>query len=191
MKYPISGSTIIAVKRNRLSEVVIETPDASRPTGTPIGASKKLLEVCIMFELARRNHGFMDPFRQMEELERSFFTDPFGGFNKELTAFKTDIKDEGDHYLLEADLPGFDKNDIHLDLNGDTLTVTAERKSEHQDNTEKYVRCERSYGQYIRRFDVSAVDTESIKAKYDNGVLTLTMPKKQAVLPEAKRLCIE
>ena len=48
-----------------------------------------------------------------------------------------------------------------------------------------------SYGQYARQFDMSAVDTQGIKAKYDNGVLTLTLPKKQQVLPESKRLEIE
>ena len=50
---------------------------------------------------------------------------------------------------------------------------------------------ERSYGKYSRRFDVSAIDTEKIKAKYDNGVLRLTLPKKQVELPEAKHLEIE
>ena len=56
---------------------------------------------------------------------------------------------------------------------------------------DSYIRCERSYGQYARQFDMSAVDTQGIKAKYDNGVLTLTLPKKQQALPESKRLEIE
>ena len=82
-----------------------------------------------MFELARRNHNNSvsnyNPFREMEELERNFFADPFGSFfrSSDLAEFKTDIQDKGDHYLLEADLPGFQKEDIHLDLNGDVLTI--------------------------------------------------------------------
>ena len=110
-----------------------------------------------------------------------------------LDEFKTDIKDEGDRYELEADLPGFDKKDIHLDINGDMLTVSAERHSEHEekDKKNKYVRCELSYGSYSRSFDLSGVKADEIKAKYENGVLKLTMPKKDKSLPEARHLEIE
>ncbi len=152
-----------------------------------------------MFELRpyRRHSGEIayNPFREMEELERRFFENPFGTFfnNGDIAEFKTDITDEGDSYLLEADLPGFDKKDIHLDLTDNTLTIYAERHSEHEqkDKKDKYVRVERSYGKYSRQFDVSAVDTENIKAKYDNGVLQLTLPKKQETVPEARHLEIE
>lgn len=92
-----------------------------------------------------------------------------------------------------ADLPGFDKKDIHLDLNNDVLTISAERHSEHEDKDKKgkFVRCERSYGTYTRQFDVSNINTDAMKAKYENGVLTLNMPKKSAQLPTAKRVEIE
>ena len=121
-----------------------------------------------MFELTRRNNGYptnyYDPFREMEKLERSFFGAPFDGFfgGKDLGEFKTDITDEGDHYLLEADLPGFDKKDIHLDVNGDTLTIQAERHSkvEQKDNQDRIVRVERSYGSYSRSFDATGIDVE-------------------------------
>ncbi len=150
-----------------------------------------------MFELkpyTRKNHAVYNPFREMDEWERGFFSDPFGFFgNGALDAFKTDIKDEGDHYELEADLPGFEKKDIQLDVNGDILTVRAERHSEHEekDKKEKYMRCERSYGCYSRDFDVSNVDADNIKAKYENGVLKLTLPKKAEKLPEPRHLAIE
>ena len=150
-----------------------------------------------MFEMkpyAKKNNSLYNPFCDMDEFEKRFFSSPFGFFdNGSLDEFKTDVKDEGDRYELEADLPGFDKKDIHLDINGDTLTVSAERHSEHEekDKKGKYVRCERSYGTYSREFDVSGVNTEGIKAKYENGVLKLTMPKKADALPETKRLEIE
>ncbi len=152
-----------------------------------------------MFDLTRRpnNHNLsaFNPFREMENFEKAFFGEPWGGFFRsgDIAEFKTDIRDEGDHYVMESDLPGFDKNDIHLDVDGDTLTISAERKSEtkDEDKQKKYVRCERSYGKYARSFDLSGVDAEKIKAKYDNGVLTLTLPKKQEVLPATKRLAIE
>ena len=107
--------------------------------------------------------------------------------------FKTDIKDEGDAYLLETDLPGFAKEDIHLDLDDHYLTVKAERHADREakDDNGRYICCERSYGSYSRSFDVTDIDTDAIKAKYDNGVLTLRMPKKAQELPHSKRLEIE
>ena len=131
----------------------------------------------------------------MEELEKAFFSNPFGNFfgSNSLAEFKTDVTDEGDHYLLEADLPGFDKKDITLDINGDILTVHAERHSkvEEKDKKDKVIRMERSYGSYSRQYDISGVKADEIKAKYDNGVLKLTLPKKEEALPASKRLEIE
>lgn len=150
-----------------------------------------------MFELTpyRKNHLMhraFDPFREMEEFERNFFDAPFFDENS-FSQFKTDIKDEGDHFTLEADLPGFEKKDIGIDLDGDCMTIHAERHSEHEekDKRGKYVRCERSYGSYSRSFDVSGINTDGVTAKYDNGVLSLTMPKKQPAEPTSKRLEIE
>ena len=132
-----------------------------------------------MFELrpyTRRNHmANYNPFREMDEFDKNFFADPFSMFDTGATAeFKTDITDNGDSY-------------------GDWLTINAERHSEHEekDKKDKYICCERSYGSYSRRFNVSGVKTDEIKAKYDNGVLKLTLPKKGEELPEAHHLEIE
>jgi HSP20 family protein len=152
-----------------------------------------------MFELTRRNNkhvgNYYNPFREMEEFEKKFFGNPFDNFftSHDLAEFKTDIIDEGDHYTLEADLPGFDKDNIHVDLSGDTLTIKAERNSkvEEKDKENKIIRRERSYGSYCREFDVSGINTDGIKSKYKNGVLTLTLPKKDEKLPEPKHLEIE
>ena len=149
-----------------------------------------------MFEMRPyRRHQMQsyDPFAQMAEFERRFFDDDFFSFPSS-TAFRTDITDEGDAYQLKADLPGFDKKDIHLDLEGDNLVIRAERHSEHEEKgkRDKYVRCERTYGAYQRSFDVSGIRTEDIKAKYQDGVLTLTLPKKaQGTLPDSRHLEIE
>ena len=148
-----------------------------------------------MFGMNGRNHqmSLYNPFREMENLERDFFGDPFGTFFNApgLAEFKTDITDEGDHYLLQSDLPGFEKKDINLQLNGDTLTIQAERQSSTEENDKKVIRMERSYGTYTRQFNVSEIDTDNIKATYDNGVLSLTLPKKSKALPESKTLEIE
>lgn len=64
-------------------------------------------------------------------------------------------------------------------------------RARDKDKKGKFVRCERSYGTYTRQFDVSNINTDAMKAKYENGVLTLNMPKKSAQLPTAKRVEIE
>ena len=145
-----------------------------------------------MFELTpfdRRNHRFgdsMNPFGALENFEREFFGRNIFG------EFKADIRDEGKNYVLEADLPGFSKEDIHVDVDNGMLTISAERNSETEQKGENgYVRRERSYGSYSRSFDISNVNTDDIKGNYANGVLTLTLPKKYETAPGAKRIELE
>ena len=141
-----------------------------------------------MLELRPYRGTFWDPFSDME---KRFFNDSTPDHRP--AAFGTDITDEGTYFELKADLPGFRKEDIHLNLNGDTLTITAERHSryEQREHQGKYIRCERSYGSYSRQFDVTGINTDKIKAQYDNGVLKLTLPKKEKDLPESRKLEIE
>ena len=147
-----------------------------------------------MFGLTRRNQDMttFNPWREMEEFEKAFFSNPFGSFfnTPALNQFRTDVTDEGDHYLLETDLPGFEKKDITLDIHDDMLTIRAERKSkvEEKDRKDKVIRMERSYGSYQRSFDISGVDADQIKAKYTDGVLRLTLPKLERTLPQGRRL---
>lgn len=140
----------------------------------------------------RKNHAAAyDPFREFEDLQKSLFN-AYRTVN-DMPGMETDVKDLGDSYLIEADLPGFKKEDIRLNLNGDTLSLEAERHLEHEDKDKKgnYLLIERSSGKYMRSFDVSNVDTEKISAKYDNGVLALTLPKKQPAQPASRQLEIE
>lgn len=136
----------------------------------------------------RRDNGISEfnPFREFDEMERAFF----GGMD---TAFKTDIKDNGSEYILEADLPGFEKEDIKIDITDNCMTITAERKSETEEKDDKgnFIRRERSYGAFRRSFDTSGIDVDKMKASYKNGVLKLVMPKMEQVAPPTKRLEIE
>lgn len=150
-----------------------------------------------MFEIipfTHRNHvANYNPFKELDALEKNFFgSSPFFT-GSAMTPFRTDIKETDGAYVLEADLPGFKKEDIHIDINEDYLTIQAERHSSHEDEDEKknYVRCERSYGSYSRSFDITGIDADKISAKYDNGVLTMTMPKKEPVAPATRQLTID
>ncbi|MCD7947383.1 MAG: Hsp20/alpha crystallin family protein [Oscillospiraceae bacterium] len=108
-----------------------------------------------------------------------------------LPSFRTDIKDNGDQFLLEAELPGFDKEDIHLDLKDGILTISAEhRQEDEQKDDSGYIRRERSYRSLARRFDVTGIDESAISAAYQNGILALSLPKAVPTVPEAKRIAI-
>ena len=139
-----------------------------------------------MFELIPFTHrvSVYDPFRAFDEMERSFW----GGANS-VSAFRTDVIDTGDAYKLEAELPGFSKDDIKLDVENDCLTISAERSYDNKDDSKpNYVKRERFYGSYSRSFDVSGIDVDGIQASYADGVLSLTMPKKVETAPASRRL---
>ena len=122
----------------------------------------------------------------------NFTRDFFRKSNAELPAFRTDIRDSGDSYVLEAELPGFEKEDIRLDLKEGILTITAthNESSEEKDDKGTYIRRERRYGSFSRSFDVSGIDESGITAAYKNGILELTLPKVKPAVPEAKRIAI-
>ena len=106
--------------------------------------------------------------------------------------------DKGEAYELHAELPGFKKEDIRLDVENEVLTISAERKydSGDADGAEKaekpsFVKRERFYGAYSRSFDVSGIQVDGITAAYTDGVLQLTMPKKVAAAPARRTLEIQ
>lgn len=143
-----------------------------------------------MFELipfGGRRVSVYDPFRTFDEMERSFF----GSDRPVVSAFRTDVTDTGDAYKLEAELPGFKKEDIKLDIENDVLTISAERKMENNEDKPNFVKRERFYGSYSRSFDVSGIEVDGIEAAYTDGVLTLTMPKKVETAPASRRLEIK
>ena len=142
----------------------------------------------IPIERRNRHVANFDPFREMEEFERRFW-----GSNPVTTAFRTDVEDTGDAFKLEAELPGFDKEDIQLDLDNDILTITAEHSSDKKEEDKKrnFVKRERYFGSFTRSFDVTGIDVDRIEAEYNNGVLTLTLPKKQENIPVSRRLEIK
>ena len=150
-----------------------------------------------MFELipfARKNTEYeFHPFRELEHFQRNFFGTSNAFSSNNPLALRTDIEETDEAYVLRADLPGVGKEDIDLQIEDDILTVKAERRAAYQNEDEKkrFVRIERGWGVYTRSFDVSEVDTDAIGAKFENGVLTLTLPKKQPPKPEAKKVTIE
>ena len=135
-----------------------------------------------MIPFDRRDDNLFDLF---DNFEKKFF----GNTNASLPAFRTDIRDAGEHFILECELPGFRKEDISLTVKEDVLTVAAHREKEQQAG--QYVCRERRAGDVRRSFDVSAIEQEGIRAAFENGVLVLTLPKASAVKPERRSISIQ
>ena len=125
-----------------------------------------------------------DPWKEMEEFEKRFF-------GQRTPAMKTDIREADGAYILEAELPGFTREDIHAEIKNGYLTIRAERKSESEDNNENYLRRERSFGSFSRTFDLEGIDAEAISASFKNGVLTLELPKLAPKAEEARKVEIK
>ncbi|HIU78145.1 MAG TPA: Hsp20/alpha crystallin family protein [Candidatus Avilachnospira avicola] len=107
---------------------------------------------------------------------------------------KTDVKELDDAYEVMVDLPGFNKEDIHLELNDGNLTISAVKSLDKENESKgNYIRRERVVGNMQRSFYVGeALTEEDIRAKYENGILTLIIPKKEArKAPEKKYITIE
>ena len=133
----------------------------------------------------RSNIGYYNPFKELEEFEKRLFS------NQSVTPqFRTDIRDTEKEYILEADLPGFDKEDISLSIENGYLIVSAEHKTNKEEKDEKgnYIRRERSYGSYSRCFDISGIDEDAISASFKNGVLELRLPKETEKKIAAKKI---
>lgn len=124
---------------------------------------------------AKTLSGIMDDIFSNKFLNRDFIDHDFFG-----SRAPVNIRETKDAYALEVVAPGFEKTDFSVNLDGQTLTIKAEKKAEKQDENEKHIRREFSFRSFSRSFTLDeSVDAEKINAKYDNGVLNLTLPKKE------------
>lgn len=144
----------------------------------------------------------MVPFRRNNKIERrgdvfdnfldNFFSDDFflpSAYNT--GSFRVDLKEDENNYLLDADMPGMDKNNIDINLQNNYLTISAKREDQVEENKDNYVRRERTYGEFKRSFYFDNIDEENIKASFKDGVLHLQLPKKDKAKDERKRINIE
>ena len=143
-----------------------------------------------MNSLVSRGSLFDDFFR---DVAPGFYVRPLHGDNN-LPApgqIKVDVKENDGGYTVHAELPGVPKEDIHVSIEGNVVSLRAEvRQHDEKRDGEKVLRSERYYGAVARSFQLPAeVDPAQAKAKYDHGVLVLTLPKKQSKV--AQRLTIE
>ncbi|WP_442593499.1 Hsp20/alpha crystallin family protein [Parapusillimonas sp. JC17] len=131
-----------------------------------------------------------DPFG---DLFRGFFVRPVDfGFDAALESpeMRVDVKENAEGYQVQAELPGVKKEDIHVQIDGPRVSIGAERKQERQEKDgERVLRTERYFGRVSRSFQLSQdVDESAATARFNDGVLELTLPKRAQA--QAKRLTI-
>ena len=130
--------------------------------------------------IPRRNGNGLDIFDEV-------FNDPFFS-EKENKIMKTDVKEKDGNYILEIDIPGYDKEDIQIELQDGYITVTATKNDEKEDKHAKYLKRERFTGMCSRSYYAGEnVKEEDIKANFKNGILTITFPKEPEKKIEEKR----
>ena len=130
-----------------------------------------------------------DPFRDLrtlqEEVNRLFSTNltrAFGdeGIGRGAWSPSVDIYENKDQIVLEAELPGMNQDDFDLSIENNVITLRGERKFEKTEETDNYHRVERSYGAFTRSFTLpQTVSSEGATAEYNNGVLRVTLPKRE------------
>lgn len=125
----------------------------------------------------------------MSMIPRKYYLDDI--FDNFLTApeeskLKCDIYEKDGDYHIEMDVPGFDKKDISIECDKGYLTITAEKTVDNDDddsnNSKKYIRRERSYGKYQREFYLGDIEADKIDANFKDGVLNITVPKKEEIV---------
>jgi HSP20 family protein len=125
--------------------------------------------------------------QEMNRLFGTFFDSPAGGGNggglrRWIPAM--DLVEEGDHYVLRADLPGVSEDDVNVELEDNVLTISGERRSEHEDKKEGYYRIERASGAFSRSLTLpEGIDPESVQASFEKGVLEVRIPKPEQRKP--------
>jgi HSP20 family protein len=135
------------------------------------------------------------PFREVFRLRREMdhlWEDYFGSGRRGLQPLQrefapaVDVKESAEAVVVKAEVPGMDAKDINIAVTGEVLTIKGEKKSEREEKEENYHLVERTYGSFSRSLVLpAAVDLDRIEAKYDQGVLTVTCPKKEEVKPKA------
>ena len=124
-----------------------------------------------------------DPFKELKAWQKNFFNE------ENQAGIKTDIQDKGECYVIEAELPGYTKDEINVEVNDDILTISAEKHAEsNEEGKNGYIRRERYYGSVSRSFNISEVEAGAITAKNENGILTLTLPKKKEQIPQSHKI---
>ncbi|ADG81776.1 Hsp20/alpha crystallin family protein [Thermincola potens] len=141
-----------------------------------------------------RRHGVQRRPGDIFDLEgvfENFFHDHFWPTFYTGGQMRVDIKENDKEYVVEAELPGVKKDEINVELNEDRLTIAVERKEETNEEKENYIRKERRYGSMVRSFYVPNILNDQVSAKFENGVLSIVLPKREPGKNKGNRIEIK
>jgi HSP20 family protein len=132
---------------------------------------------------------------EMNRLFNTFFDAPAGGGSNGAPLRRwvpaMDLVETDDHFVLRADLPGLSENDVSIEVEDNVLTVSGERKTEHEDRREGYYRVERAFGSFARSLTLpEGVDPDSVAASFDRGVLEVRIPKPEERKPRKVNISV-
>jgi HSP20 family protein len=132
---------------------------------------------------------------EMNRLFNTFFDQPGptsrGGVPGRRWIPAMDLVETGDHYVLRADLPGLSDEDVNIQLQDNVLTISGERKAEHETQTEGYYRLERAFGGFSRSLTLpDGVNPEAVQAHFDRGVLEIRIPKPEQKKPRQVQITL-
>lgn len=146
-----------------------------------------------MFDMVpfRKNNLYKRGGENFNNFFDNFFNDDFFApipFNKIGYGFKVDLKESESSYMVQADLPGVNKDSIEVEFKNNYLTVSAKREETSEDKNESYIRKEVSYGEFRRSFYIDNVNEEKISASFTDGVLKIDLPKVNKEKVETKKI---
>jgi len=128
-----------------------------------------------------------NPIKELDEFQNrlsSFFNKQDSEWLGAAWSPLVDVLEEDKEYLIKAEIPEVDRDNVKVTVNNGTLTISGERKLEKEDQTKKYHRVERSYGSFVRSFALpEQVEAEKVTADFKNGLLTVRLPKAEKALP--------
>lgn len=133
--------------------------------------------------------------RPFDDFEKSFFGNMLPSMFDSNRHMSVDIEEKEDRYEMDADVPGFDKENIHVEYDDQrqilSISANQESSTEKKDEDKQYIHRERSARSFTRQFTLPNVNSSEVKAQYENGVLHLTLPKKEKGTDTKKRISIE
>jgi HSP20 family protein len=148
--------------------------------------------------------GSWEPFRELERMQNNIFSlfdsaVPRAGAaagrqdaDASLWGPAVDVQDSADKVVVKADLPGVDRKDVEVSVEGAVLVIRGEKKEEHKTRDKGYLRTERAYGSFARVVELPVeVDEAKVSAQYKDGVLEVTLPKREEAKPRVRKVEIK
>ena len=135
--------------------------------------------------LSRGNSDFWD----IDGMFQNIFNDSvFPAFYSNSGQMKVDIRENENEYIIDAELPGINKEEVNIELNDNNLIISVSKNQEVNEDKENFIRRERHQSSMTRSFYVENVENEKVDAKFDNGILSINLPKREPGSPKNKKI---